>query len=244
MAKNNKDIKRFKCMNFGACSKADSGEIIEINALETIGGIPDCPFCHQHTLEELIAKPFNWKPIAIAVAVVAIIAGCVIGGLHWKNSNQKKAIELARLDSIAKADSIAAVIEQAKADSIAKIEAAATALELAKKDSIERAHRDSIEKARQDSIAKISKPKTSSKSSPSTSSSKDLGYATFKGTWPNDFNGRMVFKTSHEIDSKDPKKRVAEAGDYIIGEWSEGHLVQGIWYGSDNQVKGSVIIGK
>lgn len=77
-----------------------------------------------------------------------------------------------------------------------------------------------------------------------SSGSKDLGYATFKGSWPNDVNGRMVFKTSHVIDSRDPKGRVAEAGDYVIGEWSDGHLVQGIWYGADNTVKGSVIIGK
>ena len=78
----------------------------------------------------------------------------------------------------------------------------------------------------------------------SASGSKNLGYATFKGSWPNDVNGRMVFNSSHVIDSKDPKKRVAEAGDYVIGEWSDGHLVQGIWYGADNTVKGSVIIGK
>ena len=76
------------------------------------------------------------------------------------------------------------------------------------------------------------------------SSTKNLGYATFKGSWPNDVNGRMEFKSSHVIDSRDPKGRVAEPGDYVIGEWSEGHLVQGIWYGADNQVKGSVIIGK
>ena len=78
----------------------------------------------------------------------------------------------------------------------------------------------------------------------SASKSKNLGYATFKGSWPNDVNGRMVFTSSHVIDSKDPKGRVAEAGDYVIGEWSEGHLVQGIWYGADNVVKGSIIIGK
>jgi len=76
------------------------------------------------------------------------------------------------------------------------------------------------------------------------SGSKNLGYATFKGNWPNDVNGRMVFKSSHVIDSRDPKKRIAEAGDYVIGEWADGHLVQGIWYGADNQVKGSVIIGR
>lgn len=77
-----------------------------------------------------------------------------------------------------------------------------------------------------------------------TSGTKNLGYATFKGTWPNDVNGRMIFKTSHIIDSRDPKGRMAEPGDYVIGEFSEGHLVQGIWYGADNQVKGSIIIGK
>ena len=79
---------------------------------------------------------------------------------------------------------------------------------------------------------------------PASSGFKNLGYATFKGSWPNDVSGRMVFKTSHVIDSRDPKGRVAEAGDYVIGEWSDGHLVQGIWYGSDNHVKGSIIIGK
>jgi len=90
------------------------------------------------------------------------------------------------------------------------------------------------------SVAPVS---TSRPTSP-VSSKKNLGYAIFKGSWPNDVNGRMEFKSSHVIDSRDPKGRVAEPGDYVIGEWSEGHLVQGIWYGADNQVKGSVIIGK
>jgi hypothetical protein len=89
------------------------------------------------------------------------------------------------------------------------------------------------------------KPEEVKKPQPSTGgSSKNLGYATFKGSWPNDVNGRMIFKSSHVIDSKDPKGRVAEAGDYVIGECADGHLVQGIWYGADNQVKGSVIIGR
>lgn len=73
---------------------------------------------------------------------------------------------------------------------------------------------------------------------------KDLGYASFVGTWPNDVNGRLVFKADHQIDSRDPKARMAEAGDYVIGEFIEGHLVQGIWYGADGVVKGSIIIGQ
>ena len=77
-----------------------------------------------------------------------------------------------------------------------------------------------------------------------SSGSKNFGYATFRGSWPNDVKGRMDFISSHVIDSRDPKGRVAEAGDYVIGEWSDGHLVQGVWYGADNQVKGRILIGK
>ncbi|MBR5747843.1 MAG: Ig-like domain-containing protein [Prevotella sp.] len=77
-----------------------------------------------------------------------------------------------------------------------------------------------------------------------SSGSKDFGYATFKGTWPDDVKGRMEFKSTHVIDSRDPKRRMASPGDYVVGEWSEGHLVQGIWYGSDNKAKGSILIGK
>lgn len=88
------------------------------------------------------------------------------------------------------------------------------------------------------------KPVTETPVKPSASGSKNLGYATFRGSWPNDINGRMDFKRTHVIDTKDPKGRMASPGDYVIGEWSDGHLVQGIWYGSDNQVKGSILIGK
>lgn len=77
---------------------------------------------------------------------------------------------------------------------------------------------------------------------------KNYSYGTFNGTLknglPHDVSGRLIFKTVHRIDSRDPKGRVADPGDYVIGEFSEGHLVQGIWYGADRQVKGSIIIGK
>ena len=102
-----------------------------------------------------------------------------------------------------------------------------------------------------DSLARVAEEQTKKNAQQSqptapraSSSSKDLGYATFKGSWPNDVNGRMVFKSAHLIDSRDPKGRIAEPGDYVIGEFADGHLVQGIWYGSDDVVKGSIIIGK
>ena len=74
-----------------------------------------------------------------------------------------------------------------------------------------------------------------------------LGYANYSGEVVNGLAhgaGRLKFNSSHQIDSRDSKGRIAEAGDFVEGEFYEGHVVQGIWYGADNQVKGSVIIGK
>jgi len=167
----------------------------------------------------------NKKLIAIIVGVVVLLA--IIGGIiamsgSGEETPKQEPVAVAPVDS----DSIKAAQMEAEnqrlKDSLAAVEAAN-----AKKQEIPAA-----------------KPAAAPAPKPAASGSKNLGYATFKGSWPNDVNGRMVFTSSHVIDSKDPKKRVAEAGDYVIGEWADGHLVQGIWYGSDNQVKGSVIIGR
>jgi len=167
----------------------------------------------------------NKKLIAIIVGVVVLLA--IIGGIiamsgSGEETPKQEPVAVAPVDS----DSIKAAQMEAEnqrlKDSLAAVEAAN-----AKKQEIPAA-----------------KPAAAPAPKPAASGSTNLGYATFKGSWPNDVNGRMVFTSSHVIDSKDPKKRVAEAGDYVIGEWADGHLVQGIWYGSDNQVKGSVIIGR
>lgn len=167
----------------------------------------------------------NKKLIAIIVGVVVLLA--IIGGIvamsgSGEETPKQEPVAVAPVDSDSiKAAQMAAENQRVK-DSLAAVEAAN-----AKKQEVSAA-----------------KPAATHAPKPAASGSKNLGYATFKGSWPNDVNGRMVFTSSHVIDSKDPKKRVAEAGDYVIGEWSDGHLVQGIWYGADNQVKGSIIIGK
>lgn len=78
MAKN-KDVKRYKCMNFGACAKADANEIIEIPTIDTMDGTPPCPCCHQNTLEDIGGTgpggDDKWKYIAIAAGAIAILGG-------------------------------------------------------------------------------------------------------------------------------------------------------------------------
>ena len=170
----------------------------------------------------------NTKLIGIIAGAVAVLA--IIGGIiAFSGGSEEKPVPALVPEVKENTDSIKAAQEAAEQQRIKDSLDAVAAAEAAKKQEAEK-------KAEPVSIApKPSKP---------ASGSKNLGYATFKGSWPNDVNGRMVFTSSHVIDSKDPKKRVAEAGDYVIGEWADGHLVQGIWYGSDNQVKGSVIIGR
>lgn len=168
----------------------------------------------------------NKKLIGIIVGVVALLA--IIGGIiamsgSGEETPKQEPVTVAPVDSDSiKAAQMAAENQRLK-DSLAAVEAAKA--------------------EKKEAPVKEAQPAPAPKPTPA-SGSKNLGYATFKGTWPNDVNGRMVFNSSHVIDSKDPKGRVAEAGDYVIGEWADGHLVQGIWYGSDNQVKGSVIIGR
>ena len=229
MTTRNNDRLRYRygiCLNDN-CEKCKSKEVQEIPARKDF--VCQNPECGK-PLRECPPPPKgpNKKLIAIIAGVVAVLAiiGCIIafGG----SGDDKKEATKQEPTTVAPApvntDSIKAAQMEAENQ---KLKDSLAAAEEAKKKAEEEAQK-----------GKGGKPQ------PPAGGSKNLGYATFKGSWPNDVNGRMIFKSSHVIDSKDPKGRVAEAGDYVIGEWADGHLVQGVWYGADNQVKGSVIIGR
>ena len=226
MTTRNTDRVRYRygiCLNDN-CEKCKSKEVQEIPARKDF--VCQNPECGKPLREcPPPKKGGNGKLIGIiagAVVLLAIIGGIIAMSGSGEEAPKPEPVAVAPVDS----DSIKAAQMEAEnqrlKDSLAAVEAAN-----AKKQE-----------------APAAKPVAAPAPKPAASGSKNLGYATFKGSWPNDVNGRMVFTSSHVIDSKDPKKRVAEAGDYVIGEWSDGHLVQGIWYGADNQVKGSIIIGK
>ena len=218
---------RYGICLYDNCEKCKSKGVQEIPARKDF--ICQNPECGKPLREcPPPKKGGNTKLIAIIAGVVVVLA--IIGGAiaFSGGESEPKAAEtvVAPVDS----DSIKAAKAAAEQQRIKDSLAAVAAAEAPKQ---------------KDASKPVSTSAPAPKPAPKPAGgSKNLGYATFKGSWPNDVNGRMVFKTSHVIDSKDPKGRVAEAGDYVIGEWSDGHLVQGIWYGADNQVKGSVIIGK
>ena len=113
------------------------------------------------------------------------------------------------------------------------------------KESKEKTSKRQNDNTRKNSVGTVSRR---SNSVSEVTGTKSLGYGTYKGPMqngkPHGVNGRLIFKSTHLIDNRDPKGRIAEPGDYVIGEFFDGHLVQGVWYDAYNQVKGSIIIGR
>ena len=73
-----------------------------------------------------------------------------------------------------------------------------------------------------------------------------LGYATWKGNIKRgkpDGKGIMTFSSSHRIDSRDSKGRIAEAGVKVEGSYLNGHLSFGKWYKSDGTTE-TIMIGE
>lgn len=184
-----------------------------------------CPHCGQVIeVDEKPSRamdPMMRKRILVGLVALIVIAGIACGIIFGVKSIRNKA-EQRRI----------AAIEQARLDSIAKAEAdALAAVRLAEEQAAEAA-RLAEEQAKQNK-----KPVASAKS---------LDYGKWSGAWKNgkpNGTGTMRYTKEYLIDSRDPQKRVAKAGDYIIGEYANGRLVQGVWYDSSNNVKGSIIIG-
>lgn len=217
MARNN-DRERFKygiCLNED-CPKGKSKEVLEIPMRKDFV----CSECGQELRECPPPKKANPKPFIILAALILVIAGIVCGIVFVVKSSRAKA-ERQRLEAI----------EQARLDSIAKVEEEAARLE-AEAAAAAEAARLAEEQAKQEK-----------KQSTATGS---IDYGKWSGAWKNgkpNGTGTMRYTKEHLIDSRDPQKRTAAKGDYIIGEFANGKLVQGVWYDSSNNVKGSIIIG-
>lgn len=238
------------CLNEN-CDQCKKKEVMEIPARKDFV----CPECGKPLRECPAPRRRNNKKIFAIVGVVALLALGVALWLVLSPSSDEslppKPIEVAQKDGLnTEKDSLETDSLKTKTDEMQheRDSLQAVADSLARLANQRHTQTSTATQPMPQPAAPAPRPAASPAPVPkpvaTAGGTKDLGYATFKGSWPNDVNGRMVFKTSHVIDSRDPKKRVAESGDYVIGEFSEGHLVQGIWYGADNQVKGSIIIGK
>lgn len=213
------------CKNVGACSKANKVQIITDDDAEFV-----CPECGEELQEYKEPEPEkkNSKlPIIIggAVAAAIIVSGifAVSGGPTEPTENVTNSLttDSAKIASTPSLTSDTMVVHDT----------------LVIRDTV--VQKPAVKTNNQ----KASQPKASI----SSSGTLHLGYGTYTGATKSGKphgQGRLTYSTSHQISLRDAKKRVADAGDYVIGEFYDGQLVQGVWYGADNQVKGSVIIGR
>ena len=66
---------------------------------------------------------------------------------------------------------------------------------------------------------------------------------TIKDGYPDGF-GTYTFRRPRRIDMHDSEGRMADAGDYIVGNWTCGHLNYGEWYGADGVKKAFIQLGE
>ena len=217
------------CLNDN-CQKCKNKEVQQVSVRKDFV----CEECGKPLRECPPPKSGPNKMVIAAIAAVIVIAvgvGCFLGfsGGDTPESTPVDSLNV-QSDSLSQSSDTVTVV---RTDTIKQIDTV----------TIEK----TVEKVETPKATKTTTTTTkTSKASGSAKGSVNLGYAKFTGTVsggkPNG-QGTMRFTSSHVIDSRDPKGRVADAGDYVIGEWVSGKLVQGRWYGSDNNVKGSIIIG-
>lgn len=226
----NQDSSRFrygKCLNDN-CEKSKSKEVITVPARKDFV----CPECGSKLFECAPPKQKSKTPLYAGIAIFAAVLIGVGVWAFWPKSDNKEQVS---------AGGKVGVDPKPGVDSVETITVPPT-------EPVENPGPEPGQTAKGgDSKVSNPNPAPNPKPQPTTSEHK-LDYGIWKGGWkngkPHGTHGTMKYTTSHLIDSRDPKKRMAEPGDYIIGEWSDGKLVQGIWYDSSNTVKGSIMIGQ
>lgn len=223
------------CHNYDNCDMAEGKVVQEVEKTNFV-----CEECGKplYPMEDKNIKNPNKRRLMILICLIGgtilLVGGLVCAIIFGVKSSRNKA-EQCRL----------AAIEQVRLDSIAKVEAdSLAAVKLAEEQAAEAARLET-EAAAAAEAAHLAEEQAKQEKKQSTATG-SIDYGKWSGAWKNgkpNGTGTMHYTKEHLIDSRDPQKRTAAKGDYIIGEFANGKLVQGVWYDSANNVKGSIIIG-
>lgn len=225
------------CHNYDNCDMAADKVVQEVEKSNFV-----CEECGKplYPVEDKggVKNP-NQKRMVTLISLIGgsliVVIGIVCGIIFGVKSSRAKA-ERQRLEAI----------EQARLDSIAKVEAdSLAAVRLANEQAAEAARLEA-EAAAAAEAARLAEEQAKEDKKHTATAGGSLDYGKWSGAWKNgkpNGTGTMRYTKEHLIDSRDPQKRTAAKGDYIIGEFANGKLVQGVWYDSANNVKGSIIIG-
>lgn len=219
----NKKVRKGKCRNYGECEKASSQEIIEIEE-----GKPfECPECGAPLMpldgpkdqKGTKKKKPKVNPIVYVGGVCILLVIVIVAWLLLRPSTPK--VDTADPKKIAKVVTEPAP-DSGKVDTVVNV--------------------DPVPQ-----VTNVEEPKNPRPVEPKPVAPKhSLSYGTWTGGWKNGKphgTGTLTYTQATLIDSRDPKGRVAQPEEYVIGEWDNGHLVQGRWFKNDGS-KEQINIGK
>lgn len=230
------EIRKGRCSNYDGCSKADSNEIQEIDTLDSFV----CKEC-GHPLDEYVINkkrskfPMIWGAAGILVVIVGIVLLIILvpGNKETSIAEQEQAIE-----------ETGSLVEDN--EGLNDTEAGSDIMESEIKSEEPIEPTQPVQSATHKSNPVVSTQNSEHNNPKPSASTHKLSYGTWTGALKNgqpDGAGTLTYTVSHLIDSRDTKQRMAEKGEYIIGEWDNGHLIQGRWFKNDG-TKEAVIIGK
>ncbi len=218
---------------YGVCINRGCAQYTKIQ--EIVHGDMECPECHRKLSPCAPPKKKSSKNVPILVGgvvlLIAIIGGCLIA---FSGGSEEENPQLAAADSTA-VDSM----EMIKPDTVTVV----------KTDTVKQVDTVTVEKIVEKPVPVAVKAKASANKALGTTSgsgSLRLSYGKYSGGIKNGYphgQGRLTYTHSRQINRNDVKGRMADAGDYIIGEFYNGFVVYGKHYDASGNLIGSLNFG-
>ncbi len=217
---------------YGVCLNNGCAQYKQIQ--EIVHGDMECPECHRKLSPCAPPKKSN-KNVPILVGGIVLVIAIIVGSMiAFSGGSEEENPQLAAADSTA-VDSM----ETEKPDTVTVV----------KTDTVKQMDTVTVEKIVEKPVPVAVKAKASAnKASGTTSSSGSLrlSYGKYSGGIKNGYphgQGHLTYTHSRQINRNDVKGRMADAGDYIIGEFYNGFVVYGKHYGASGNLIGSLNFG-
>lgn len=242
--------KLYKCYK-GTCNKCNDEENPFIteeeykNLLDVDGKIR-CPENHldcgiqELKPEDYPKPPKNNKKVIMYAGIAVLVLILIVGGILMLTHKSSPKTETPVSPIATTTDSTAKVTQPPSTQPEQKSETKAAAEETVK----EAETKPSVKEAAKEIKGKeASTSNVASGQQTKTFSNGDRYVGEMKNGKMNGL-GTYYYAQKQQISPKDLKKRLAEAGDYLIGEFYEGNVVSGKLYNSSNSVKEIIMIGR